>query len=125
MKRNETTGFLMLLIMSLLLVIVYPGSGVYGAELPKPEKIITMDLDDYRQEDIYEYDYDDEDAKYAEMSSVEQDEYAKKRLDRKREQIVEIAELITKQMKDEQHQSEEKPDAQDSTGSGTPAQSGA
>ena len=28
----------------------------------------------------YEYDYDDEDAKYAEMSSVEQDEYAKKRL---------------------------------------------
>ena len=52
-------------------------------------------------------------------------EYAKKRLDRKREQIVEIAELITKQMKDEQHQSEEKPDAQDSTGSGTPAQSGA
>ena len=59
MKKNETTGFLMLLIMSLLLVIVYPGSGVYGAELTKPEKIITMDLDDYRQEDIYEYDYDD------------------------------------------------------------------
>ena len=50
-------------------------------------------------------------------------EYAKTKLDRKREQLVEIAELITQQMKDKQHQSEEKPDAHDSTGSGTPAQS--